>query len=158
MIYWTSATTITKIFSCSSTTQNESQKNLELTKNKVDEVVDIMRQNVQKIVDRGQNLTEVENRTEALRQSAMQFQDQSQKLQRKQWWANTKMKITLGVVGIILIIIIVGKKRFLFQISETIISNSISILVSIVYSWSRPQFNVWFGFNKNNKYNRCVQF
>lgn len=105
---------IKKIFSCSSTEQNESQKNLELTKNKVDEVVDIMRQNVQKIVDRGQNLTEVENRTEALRQSAMQFQDHSQKLQRKHWWANTKMKITLGVVGVILIIIIVGKDRFLF--------------------------------------------
>ncbi|XP_037049552.1 vesicle-associated membrane protein 3-like [Bradysia coprophila] len=91
----------------SSTEPNESQKNLELTKNKVDEVVDIMRQNVQKIVDRGENLAEVDNRTEALRNSAMQFQSHSQKLQQKQWWANTKMKIALGVVGVILIIIII---------------------------------------------------
>lgn len=76
----------------------------------MDEVVDIMRQNVQKIVDRGENLAEVDNRSEALRQSAMQFQNHSEKLQRKHWLANIKMRIALGVVGVILIVIIIGKR------------------------------------------------
>lgn len=73
-------------------------------------MVDIMRENVNKIVDRGTNLEGVDQRTEALRQSALQFQDHSEKLQRKHWLANVKMRIALGVVAVILIVLIVGKK------------------------------------------------
>jgi len=98
----------------SSTEQNETQKNLEQTKAKVDEVVDIMRQNVNKIVDRGTNLEEVDQRSEALRQSALQFQGHSEKLQRKHWLANVKMRIALGVVAVVLIILIIGKKMLFF--------------------------------------------
>lgn len=118
--------------SLSSTEQNESQKNLELTKAKVDEVVDIMRQNVNKIVDRGTNLDAVDQRSEALRQSALQFQGHSEKLQRKHWWANVKMRIALGVVGVVLIILIVGKKKFFF-IMKDLKPAIILILVWIVY-------------------------
>lgn len=96
------------------TEQSESHKKLELTKTKVDEVVDIMRQNVEKIVERGHNLTEVDQRSEALRQSALQFQDRSEKLQRKHWLANIKMRIALGVVGVILIVVIVGRMHFVY--------------------------------------------
>lgn len=73
-----------------------------------------MRQNVNKIVDRGHNLDEVDQRSEALKQSALQFQGHSEKLQRKHWWANVKMKIALGVVGVILIVVIIRKDFFLF--------------------------------------------
>lgn len=80
------------------------------TKAKVEEVVDIMRINVERIVERGQNLEDVDQRAEALKQSSLQFQQHSATLHNRQWWANLKWKIVLGVLLIILIILIVGKE------------------------------------------------
>lgn len=79
-----------------------------------------MRQNVQKLIDRGENLSEVKDRAEMLKDSATNFQNDSRNLQRKQWWANKKMTIALGVVvGTVLIIIIIGKCGvFLFYIRD----------------------------------------
>lgn len=68
-----------------------------------------MHLNVQKIVERGENLTDLDQRTEALTQSALQFQELSGKLERKHWLANVKLRIAMGVSGIILAIIIIGK-------------------------------------------------
>lgn len=69
-----------------------------------------MRLNVERIVERGTNLTEVDQRSEALKQSSLQFQRHSATIYNRQWWSNLKWKIAVGVVAIVVIIIIVGKK------------------------------------------------
>lgn len=85
-----------------------------------------MRLNVEKIVERGENLTDVDQRTEALTQSALQFQDRSGKLHRKFWLSNIKMKIALVVTLMVFIVVVVGKtnyklrKFFWFKISHLI--------------------------------------
>lgn len=84
--------------------------------NEVDDVVGIMRQNVERIVERGQNLAELDQRSEALREHAQQFEITAVKLQRKHCWANIKMNIVMGVVGIILIVGTVGEKTFFILI------------------------------------------
>lgn len=88
---------------------NAAQKRLQQTQAKVDEVVGIMRVNVEKVLERDQKLSELGERADQLEQGASQFEQQACKLKRKQWWANMKMMIILGVIAVVLLIIIIGK-------------------------------------------------
>ncbi|XP_058806687.1 vesicle-associated membrane protein 2-like [Phymastichus coffea] len=84
-----------------------SNKKLQQTQAKVDEVVGIMKVNVDKVLERDSKLSELDNRADALQMGAAQFEQHAQKLKRKYWWKNLKMMIIIGVIcGIILIIII----------------------------------------------------
>lgn len=80
---------------------------LEQTKAQVDEVVGIMRVNVDKVLERDQKLSELDSRADALQEGGKRFEQQAQKLKRKYWWKNLKMMIILGVIGLIVLIIII---------------------------------------------------
>ncbi|XP_016014208.2 vesicle-associated membrane protein 3 isoform X2 [Rousettus aegyptiacus] len=85
-----------------------SNRRLQQTQNQVDEVVDIMRVNVDKVLERDQKLSELDDRADALQAGASQFETSAAKLKRKYWWKNCKMwAIGISVVVIIIIIIIV---------------------------------------------------
>ncbi|XP_032473346.1 vesicle-associated membrane protein 2 isoform X1 [Phocoena sinus] len=87
-----------------------SNRRLQQTQAQVDEVVDIMRVNVDKVLERDQKLSELDDRADALQAGASQFETSAAKLKRKYWWKNLKMMIILGVIcAIILIIIIDGE-------------------------------------------------
>ncbi|KAK8382169.1 hypothetical protein O3P69_015259 [Scylla paramamosain] len=88
--------------------QVAAQKRMQQTQAQVDEVVDIMRTNVEKVLERDQKLSELDDRADALQQGASQFEQQAGKLKRKMWWKNLKMMIIMGVIGVIVLIIIVG--------------------------------------------------
>ncbi|CAO1312102.1 unnamed protein product [Diamesa tonsa] len=96
----------------SSGSQNPNNKRLQQTQAKVDEVVGIMRVNVEKVLERDQKLSELDHRADALQHGASQFEQQAGKLKRKQWWANVKMMIIMGVIGVVLLIIIIGESQF----------------------------------------------
>ncbi|KAJ8264860.1 hypothetical protein COCON_G00139590 [Conger conger] len=86
----------------------DSNKRLEQTQNQVDEVVDIMRVNVGKVLERDQKLSELDDRAEALQAGASQFETNAAKLKRKYWWKNCKMwAILIAVIVIIIIVIII---------------------------------------------------
>ncbi|XP_037049429.1 synaptobrevin isoform X4 [Bradysia coprophila] len=87
--------------------QSAAQKRLQQTQAKVDEVVGIMRVNVEKVLERDQKLGELDQRADALQHGASQFEQQAGKLKRKHWWANIKMMIIMGVIGVVLLIIII---------------------------------------------------
>uniref|UniRef100_A0A8C8SFQ1 V-SNARE coiled-coil homology domain-containing protein n=1 Tax=Pelusios castaneus TaxID=367368 RepID=A0A8C8SFQ1_9SAUR len=83
-------------------------RRLQQTQNQVDEVVDIMRVNVDKVLERDQKLSELDDRADALQAGASQFETSAAKLKRKYWWKNCKMwAILIAVVLVIIIIIIV---------------------------------------------------
>ncbi|CAH0397457.1 unnamed protein product [Chilo suppressalis] len=84
-----------------------SDKRLAQTQAKVDEVVGIMRVNVEKVLERDQKLSELDNRADALQHGAAQFEQQAGKLKRKYWWQNLKMMLIIGAIGVILLIIII---------------------------------------------------
>jgi vesicle-associated membrane protein 2 len=86
--------------------QIAAQRRLQQTQAQVDEVVGIMRVNVEKVLERDSKLSELDYRTDALQQGASQFEQQAGKLKRKYWWKNLKMMIIMGVIGLIIIIII----------------------------------------------------
>lgn len=82
---------------------------LEQTQQQVNEVVGIMRVNVEKVLERDHKLSELDKRSDILQEGSKRFEQQAQKLKRKYWWQNLKMMIILGVIGVILLIIIIGK-------------------------------------------------
>ena len=70
----------------------------------VDEVVGIMRTNVEKVLERDSKLTQLDERAEALQSGASQFEMQAGNLKRKFWRQNTKFII----LGLILVLMMIG--------------------------------------------------
>ncbi|XP_071384277.1 vesicle-associated membrane protein 2 [Centroberyx affinis] len=84
-----------------------SNRRLQQTQAQVDEVVDIMRVNVDKVLERDQKLSELDDRADALQAGASQFETSAAKLKNKYWWKNAKMMIILGVICVIVLIVII---------------------------------------------------
>lgn len=72
-------------------------KRLQQTQAQVDEVVDIMRVNVDKVLERDQKLSELDDRADALQAGASQFEASAGKLKRKMWWKNMKVSLFTGL-------------------------------------------------------------
>ncbi|XP_016982360.1 synaptobrevin-like [Drosophila rhopaloa] len=87
-------------------TNGDAQKRLLDTQAQVDEVVGIMRVNVEKVLERDQTLSELSERADQLKLNASQFVRQAGRLKRKHWWANAKMMIILGLIAVILVTIL----------------------------------------------------
>ncbi|CAF1585372.1 unnamed protein product [Rotaria magnacalcarata] len=85
-----------------------SSKRLAQQKAQVDDVVDIMRQNVDKVLERDKNLSLLDDRADKLQHNAAQFEQQAGKFKRKFWLQNMKMMIIMGIAGTILTIVIIG--------------------------------------------------
>jgi len=88
-------------------TQNTSSKRLQQTQAQVDEVVGTMRTNVEKVLERDNKLSELDDRADALQHGASQFEQQAGKLKRKFWWKNLKMILILVAIAIIILIVII---------------------------------------------------
>ncbi|CAH0386422.1 unnamed protein product, partial [Bemisia tabaci] len=89
--------------------QIAAQKRLQQTQAQVDEVVDIMKTNVEKVLERDQKLSELDDRADALQQGASQFEQQAGKLKRKFWLQNLKMMIIMGLIGLAILAVVVNK-------------------------------------------------
>lgn len=79
-----------------------------------------MRVNVEKVLERDQKLGELDQRADALQHGASQFEQQASKLKRKHWWANIKMMIIMGVIGVILLIVIIGELSLCLSIFSSV--------------------------------------
>lgn len=87
---------------------DNSKKRLQESQAQVNEVVGIMRVNVEKVLERDSKLTELDNRADALQQGASQFEQHATRLKRKMWWKNIKMMIIMGVIGGVFLIIFIA--------------------------------------------------
>jgi len=77
-------------------------------KAQVSEVKGVMMENIEKVLDRGEKIELLVDKTENLRFQAQDFQKQGTQLRRKMWFQNMKVKlIVLGIlVALILIIVL----------------------------------------------------
>jgi len=75
-------------------------------KAQVSEVKGIMMENIEKVLDRGEKIELLVDKTENLRFQADNFQKQGKQLRRKMWLANMKVKLVVVSIVIILILII----------------------------------------------------
>merc|ERR1712126_265707 len=85
----------------------EGNQKLAQAQAQVGEVVDVMRVNVEKVLERDSKLSDLNSRADHLQAGANQFQTQATRLKRKYWWQNMKMMMIIGVVVLILLIIII---------------------------------------------------
>ncbi|KAK7387895.1 hypothetical protein VNO78_22693 [Psophocarpus tetragonolobus] len=74
-------------------------------KAQVSEVKSIMLENIDKAIDRGENLTILADKSETLHSQAQEFRKKGTQVRRKMWYQN--MKIKLVVLGILLLLILV---------------------------------------------------
>ena len=72
----------------------------------VDEVTGIMKDNLEKVLERDCKLNELDERADALQDGASQFEKQAGKLKNKFWLQNLKSMIMMGAVGLILLLIV----------------------------------------------------
>ena len=59
------------------------------------------------MLDRKDQLETIQDKTEAMADSADQFRKSAKEVRRKMWWQSVKMKIILGVILMVLLVIIV---------------------------------------------------
>ncbi|KAH7730515.1 SNB-1 protein [Aphelenchoides avenae] len=85
----------------------QQNKRLQQTQAQVDEVVGIMKVNVEKVLERDQKLSQLDDRADALQEGASQFEKSAATLKRKYWWKNIKMIIIMCAIVVILVIMIV---------------------------------------------------
>ncbi|CAF2859403.1 unnamed protein product [Rotaria sp. Silwood2] len=85
-------------------TQYETPKRMDNLQADVNQVVGIMKDNLEKVLERDANLAVVESRT---KRGASQFTINARNLKKKYWWKNIKMWTILIIIIIVLIIVIV---------------------------------------------------
>ncbi|XP_023540193.1 putative vesicle-associated membrane protein 726 [Cucurbita pepo subsp. pepo] len=78
-------------------------------KAQVSEVKGVMMENIEKVLDRGEKIELLVDKTENLRSQAQDFRTQGTKMKRKMWYQNMKMKlIVFGIVLALILIIILS--------------------------------------------------
>lgn len=72
----------------------------------VSEVKSIMLENIEKAIERGQNLTTLNDKAEDLRDSAQEFKKKGTQIRRKMWYQNMKIKLVVLAIVLFLVLII----------------------------------------------------
>ncbi|XP_076848381.1 vesicle-associated membrane protein 8 [Brachyhypopomus gauderio] len=85
----------------------EDKDRVKSLQSQVDGVKDIMTQNVDRILARGERLDDLMDKSEDLQAGAQNFKHTSQKVARSFWWKNVKITVAIIVVVVIIILIII---------------------------------------------------
>ncbi|KAL9232782.1 hypothetical protein vseg_007851 [Gypsophila vaccaria] len=87
----------------------EELNKLAKVKAQVSEVKGVMMENIEKVLDRGEKIELLVDKTEDLRSQAQDFRKQGTQLKRKMWYENAKMKMfVFGIVGALILIILLS--------------------------------------------------
>jgi len=89
--------------------------NYDQLQGQVDQVKGVMKNNIDKIIERGDRLDDLADRTDQLENSAIQFNVKATRIKRKMWWKNTKMMLILAAVVITIILILGVSLYFKFS-------------------------------------------
>ncbi|XP_072289958.1 vesicle-associated membrane protein 8 [Eucyclogobius newberryi] len=85
----------------------EPQDKVSVLKEQVDGVKNIMTQNVDRILARGERLDDLMDKSEDLQAGAQTFKHTSTKVARSYWWKNVKLVVIIVVVVLIIVLIII---------------------------------------------------
>ncbi|TFY63114.1 hypothetical protein EVG20_g6447 [Dentipellis fragilis] len=73
----------------------------------IDDTVNIMRDNITKVVERQERLDSLQDKTDNLAVSAQGFRRNANRVRKNMWWKDMKMRIIIGVAIAVIIVIIV---------------------------------------------------
>ncbi|CAO3614166.1 unnamed protein product [Cunninghamella blakesleeana] len=74
----------------------------------VDEVVNIMQENIDKVMQRGERFEDLRGKTEDLQSTAGHFRRGANQVRKRMWWKDLKWKIIIAVTIIVILGIIIG--------------------------------------------------
>ncbi|KAG7476937.1 hypothetical protein MATL_G00088130 [Megalops atlanticus] len=80
---------------------------LEQVQDQVNDVKVILKDNINKVMERGEKLDDLICKTDDLQATADSFQRTTTRVARKYWWKNMKMMIIIGVIVVIIIVLII---------------------------------------------------
>ncbi|NXP58253.1 VAMP4 protein, partial [Chloropsis cyanopogon] len=75
--------------------------------NQVDEVIDVMQENITKVIERGERLDDLQDKSDSLSDNAAAFSKRAKHLRRQMWWRDCKMKAIIAMVVLILLLVII---------------------------------------------------
>ncbi|XP_010147159.1 PREDICTED: vesicle-associated membrane protein 4, partial [Eurypyga helias] len=75
--------------------------------NQVDEVIDVMQENITKVIERGERLDDLQDKSESLSDNATAFSNRAKQLRRQMWWRGCKVKAIIALVAVILLLVII---------------------------------------------------
>ncbi|OQD76392.1 hypothetical protein PENDEC_c004G06047 [Penicillium decumbens] len=81
---------------------------LATARREIDSVRDIMTENIERVLERGERIDLLVDKTDRLGGSAHDFRIRSRGLRRRMWWKNIKLMVLLGVVIIFLLYLFIG--------------------------------------------------
>jgi vesicle-associated membrane protein 7 len=90
------------------TSDHQNPDKISSLREEVDQVKDIMVANIDSIVERGEKLDLLVDKTENLSSNAVSFKTTSRNLARAMWWKNIKMTAAVAVAVIVIIYFIVS--------------------------------------------------
>lgn len=74
----------------------------------IDNVRDIMSQNIEQVLERGERIDLLVDKTDRLGGSARDFRVRSRGLRRRMWWKNVRLMVMLVLVVVFLVYLLVG--------------------------------------------------
>ncbi|KAM0556848.1 hypothetical protein ACHAPJ_005520 [Fusarium lateritium] len=72
----------------------------------IDDTVGVMRDNINKVSQRGERLDALQDKTDNLAVSAQGFRRGANRVRKQMWWKDMKMRMCL-IVGIIILLVII---------------------------------------------------
>ncbi|KAI9314020.1 vesicle-associated membrane protein [Zopfochytrium polystomum] len=69
----------------------------------IDQVKDVMVANIEKVLERGERIDILVDKTDTLNQASFAFKKRSTALRRAMWWKNQKLVYTMGGVGLLVL-------------------------------------------------------
>ncbi|KAI0228186.1 Vesicle-associated membrane protein 4 [Lamellibrachia satsuma] len=73
----------------------------------VHDVVDVMRDNIGKVMDRGDRLEDLQDKSEHLSTNSDLFQSRAKVLKSTMWWRQCKMRMVIALVVVVLLGVII---------------------------------------------------
>ncbi|XP_018053996.1 PREDICTED: synaptobrevin homolog 2-like isoform X2 [Atta colombica] len=93
--------------STSSGNENIDNK-MDTVKLQIQEVADVMRDNVQKVIDRGERLEDLQQASDRLNMAGNEFREAAKRAQRRAWLQNVKSRIIIISITVTIVLFIVG--------------------------------------------------
>lgn len=90
------------------TTQAGKQDAISNVQGEIDNVRGIMSQNIESLLERGERIDLLVDKTDRLGGNASEFRIRSRGLRRQMWWKNVKLMALLTLVCIFLVYLLVG--------------------------------------------------
>ncbi|XP_012533305.2 synaptobrevin homolog 2 isoform X3 [Monomorium pharaonis] len=91
-------------------TSNKSEnvdRKMDSVKLQIQEVADVMRDNVQKVMDRGERLEDLQEASDRLNMAGNEFREAAKRAQRRAWLQNVKSRIIIISITVTIVLFIV---------------------------------------------------